>query len=170
MDVLKLKFDANDKNDMLEVDVYEIGESLKERYVGERGNNVEFINMKVSNVNLSNVSDSLFLKYARNLSFDSSNDSNIDQIKSKKTGNFPTKGEIIFKKETLAYFQLNFVHMSYGNELDFGDHVYKIPIEFLFGKDEIKKNFKFFLEYEDQSHVDGDDSITVYFKAVEGSG
>ena len=110
--------------------------------------------------NLSNVSDSLFLKYARYLSFDRSN----------KTGNFPTKGEIIFKKETLAYFQLNFVHMSYGNELDFGDHVYKIPIEFLFGKDEIKKNFKFFLEYEDQSHVDGDDSITVYFKAVEGSG
>ena len=51
MDVLKLKFDGNDKNDMLEVDVYEIGESLKERYVGERGNNVEFINMKVSNVN-----------------------------------------------------------------------------------------------------------------------
>ena len=57
MDILKIRLDANDKNDMLDVAVYEIGESLKERYVGERGNNVKFINMEVSNVELRKVSD-----------------------------------------------------------------------------------------------------------------
>lgn len=168
MNNLKIKFVGNANNSMLQIQKYVVSESLKEKFIGEKGNNVQFIRMKITNVNLSYVSNSFDVKYTRYLSFESaSNKSNIDNVVNTKTGNFPTKGEIIFKINYLCTINLNFVNLSYGNELDFGQLEYNLPVEFVLGKDTVEKYFKFFLEYHDGSAITTQDEMTIDFQLVE---
>ena len=65
-------------------------------------------------------------------------------VNNTKTETFPTKTDIVFKKNVLCHMLLNFVSLSYGNELDLLQDHYHIPVEFLLGKDVMNKNFKFF--------------------------
>ena len=160
-----MKFVAND-NDLLIASEYEVGASLKEMFTGENANNVNTVKMKIKNVHLSYIADTLTISYGRYLSFDNTNDSNIKEIKNKKTGNFPTK-EVVFKKRTLRYFQLNFVNLSYGNEFDFGDDTYDIPVEFVQGQDVMENHFKFFLKYDDDPKPTSNDTIIIHFQFLD---
>ena len=65
---------ANDDNDALTVSEYEVGESLKEMFTGENANNVNTVKMKIANVQLSYIADTLTITYGRYLSFDGTND------------------------------------------------------------------------------------------------
>ena len=73
----------------------------------------------------------------------------------KNKGAFPTVGNIVLMKHLLCYFKLSFVTLSYGNEFDFGGELeYKIPIEFVLGKDSVENHLKFFLKYDDGSEFE----------------
>ena len=164
MNTLKLQFRGNTNTDSLTLLKYEVDPSLKEKFFGEKANDVENIDVKIDDVKLSYVSDSFKIKYSRYINCRAPN-SNIESIKNVKTGNFPTNGNV-FKKELLCHFLLNFVNLSYGNELDISRDIYSIPVEFFQGKSVIDSQFKFFLEYDDGSACTDTDSITIIFRII----
>ena len=118
--------------------------------------------MKLDNTEISYISNSFKIKYARYMDCDVSS----DKIKNTKTGNFPTKTHVIMKKVLLCHILMNFVSLSYGNELDISADTFNVPNEFFLGKDEMNKHFKFFLEYDDNSKLTNQDSVTIVFRTV----
>ena len=144
MYTLKLGFRGiSEHSDSLNVVSYEVDPHLKEMYFGERGNDVVSVNMKLDNIEMSYLSDSFRIHYTRYITCDKSN----DEMKNTKTGNnFSTKTDIVMNKEVLCHVLMNFVSLSYGNELDLSQDSYNIPVEFFMGKNVLDKNFKFFFE------------------------
>ena len=158
---IKLK-GINEHANCVNVESYHVDSHLKEMYYGEKAHDVEDVNMKVDNINVSYVSESFKVSYARYIACDKS----YNAMTNTKTGQFPTKTDIVLKKEMLCHILLNFVSLSYGNELELSHDVYKIPIEFLMGKDHLNENFKFFIEYDDGSKLTNQDSIDIIFRTT----
>ena len=120
MDVLKIKFQASSSN-VLTTTEYEVGPSLKEKYAGEKGALICYIDMKIKDVEMFFVQDSFKIEYARYLQFKPNTpETNHTSIKSGREGSFPTVGHIVMIHQLLCYFKSNFVNLSYGNEFDFG--------------------------------------------------
>ena len=150
----------NEQTDVVNVESYHVDSHLKEMYYGEKAHDVEDVNMKIDNINVNHVSESLKVNYARYIACDKS----YNAMTNKKTGQFSTKTDIVLKKEVLCHILLNFVSLSYGNESELSHEVYKIPIEFLMGKDSLNENFKFFIKYDDQSKLTNQDSVDIIFR------
>ena len=141
MYTLQIRFKGiNEHSDNVNIEEYEVHSHLKELYFGERGNAVETIDMRFDNVTIGNLSDSFKIKYARYIACDKS----YDQFTNVKTGNFGTKTDIVLKKSPLCHVLLNFVSLSYGNELELNKDIFKIPVEFFMGKNILNENYKFF--------------------------
>ena len=163
MYTLQLKFkEVSEHSDVVNVESYKVDTRLKEMYYGESANDVNTVDMKMDNISIAYVSDSFKIKYAKYISCDKSYNS----FTNTTTGNHATKTDIILRKNTLFHTLLNFVSLSYGNELDLNQDIYKIPIAFFNGKDSLNENFKFFLEYDDGSKLTNQDSIDVIFRTV----
>ena len=144
---------------------YEVDSSLKEHFMGEKGQLLSDIKMKVKDVEMAYIQDSFKIKYARYLEFKPNTEvTNVENMVADRKGAFPTVGHIVLMTHLLCYFKLNFVNLSYGNEFDFGSEIeYNIPIEFVLGKNEIEKKFKFFLKY-DSDNIEGHKEIVIYFQ------
>ena len=164
MYTLKLNFKGiSEHSDSLNLESYEVDPYLKELYYGERGNDVVYVNMKLDNIEVSKVSDSFEIQYARYIACDKS----YNEMKNTKTGtNFAIKTDIIMNKRVLCHLLLNFVSLSYGNELDLSQDTYDIPIEFFLGKDKLNENFKFFFKYDDGSKLTNEDSVNIIFRTI----
>ena len=160
---LRLKFKGiSEHSDCLNMEEYEVDPHLKEMYYGESANDVSSIQMKLDNLSVSYLSDSFKIKYARYIACDKS----YDQFQNTKTGSYATKTDIIMKKKTLIHILMNFVSLSYGNELDISQDLYEIPVSFFQGKNDLNENFKFFLEYDDGSKLTNQDPIDIIFRSV----
>ena len=142
-----MKFAISSSSEALTIAEYEVDPALKERFIGEKGQIISHVDMKIKDVEMSYIQDSFKINYARYLEFKpNTKETNIKDLILTRTGTrFPTVGHIVLMSQLLCYFKLNFVNLSYGNEFDFGSEIqYKVPIEFVLGKSEIEKSFKFF--------------------------
>ena len=159
MEILDLKFQANNNNDQLTVSLYNISEKLKDMYFGERGNTMDYVKMKLYDFDHDYLSGSFKILYGRYISFTSGSGSNVSNMidtdtKVSNQNNLPTVVEIVGEK--IVLFHKIFHYDTLGKIKDnFSEFVFNIPVEFLYGKDYLVENFKFFLEYDDD-----DDDIT----------
>ena len=147
MEILKLKFQVSSSSEALTIVEYEVDSSLKECFVGEKGQGISHVEMKIKDVEMSYIQDSFKTEYARYLEFKpNTKETNVKDMIVEKGGTlFPTIGHIVLMTQLLCYFKLNYVNLSYGNEFDFGSEIqYRVPIEFLLSKSEMEKAFKFF--------------------------
>ena len=183
MEVLEIKFKTNSNNDELEIVDYFVSESIKQKFKNAKSDNTLEIKTKLYGVAISNVVDSFLIKYTRYIScqhVDSSKSlqdvtdgvsgnvkTNISEASVTKTGNMPKLLDIVMKKLILCVVNLNFFKLGNGENVSFDDSLFFIPVEFVYGKKDLNKYFKFYINYRDDSKPGNDEYATINFQIVK---
>ena len=183
MEVLEVKFKTNSNNDELEIVEYFVSDLIKQKFKNAKSDNTLEIKAKLYGVIISNVADSFMIKYARYISIEhiSSVNSlqditdgvsgnvktNISDTSVTKRGNMPKSLDIVMKKLVLCVINLNFHKLANGEDVAFDDSLFFIPVEFVYGKKDLNKHFKFYFNYRDNTKTGNDEYVTINFQIVE---
>ena len=182
MEILDIKFKTNQNNDELEIVEYVVGDAIKQRFKNATNENVMKINAKLYYVAISNILRDFKIEYARYISCQHSNSSgslddvkddafevktNLINAKVSKKGNMPKSLDIVMKTNTLCAINLNWVKLARGENIEFDNSLINIPVEFVFGKDDLNKHFKFYFGHKDDSYIENNQYVTLGFQIVK---